>query len=159
MLEKTLESPLDSKEILANSPWIFIGRTDAEAEVLILWLPDAKSRLIGKRPWCWERLKAGEDDRGWDGWMVSLTRWTWTWANSRKWWGTRRPRLLQSMGWQRVRHNLVTEQLHSTGPVYYPLDLLPESWLGGSISRAVVDTFLSGLLVLSSQYSLISGTQ
>ena len=67
--------------------------------------------------------------------------------------------MLQSMGWQRVRHNLATEQLHSTGPVCYPLDLLPESWLGGSISRAVVDTFLSGLLVLSSQYSLISGTQ
>ena len=54
VLEKTLESPLDSKEIKPVNPkgnqhWVFIGRTDAEAEALILWLPDAKSRLIGKR--------------------------------------------------------------------------------------------------------------
>ena len=53
MLEKTLESPLDCKEIQPvnpkeNQPWIFIGRTDAEAEAPILWPPDAKSRLIGK---------------------------------------------------------------------------------------------------------------
>ena len=43
-----------------------------------------------KRSWCWERLKAGGegDDRGWDGWMVSLTRWTWVWANSGSWWWT-----------------------------------------------------------------------
>ena len=59
VLEKTFESPLDRKEIqLVNSkgiqPWIFIGRTDAEAEAPILWLPDVKSWLIGKRPWCWE---------------------------------------------------------------------------------------------------------
>ena len=55
MLEKTLENPLDSKEIKSENPkgnqsWIFIGRTDAEAEALILWPPDAKSRLIGKDP-------------------------------------------------------------------------------------------------------------
>ena len=42
-----------------------------------------------KRPWCWERLKAGEgDDRGWDGWRASLTQWTWVWINSRSWWWT-----------------------------------------------------------------------
>ena len=56
VLEKTLESSLDSKEIKAinpkgNQPWIFIGRTDAEAETPILWLPDAKNRLVGKDPW------------------------------------------------------------------------------------------------------------
>ena len=63
-----------------------------------------------KRPWCWERLKAGEgDDRGWDGWMASLTQWTWVWASSRSWWWTGKPGLLQSMGLQRVRHNWVTE--------------------------------------------------
>ena len=40
-----------------------------------------------KRPWCWKRLKAGEgDNRGWDGWMAPLTRWTWVWAASRSWW-------------------------------------------------------------------------
>ena len=52
-----------------------------------------------KRPWCWERLKAGEgDDRGWDGWMASQTRWTWVWVNSGSWWWTGRPGMLQSMG-------------------------------------------------------------
>ena len=49
-----------------------------------------------KSPWCWERLKVGGegDDRGWDGWMASLTRWTWVWVNSRSWWWTGRPSLL-----------------------------------------------------------------
>ena len=89
VLEKTLESPLEYKEIQpvhpkGNQSWIFIGRTDVEAETPILWTPDAKNWLIWKRPWCWERLKAGGegDDRGWDGWMPSLTQWTWVWANS-----------------------------------------------------------------------------
>ena len=64
-----------------------------------------------KRPWCWERLKArGEgDDRGWDGWMSSLTQWTWVYVNSRSWWWTARPGVLQSMGSQRVRHDWATE--------------------------------------------------
>jgi len=66
MLEKTLDSPLDGKEIKlvnpkGNQPWMFTGRTDAEAKAPILWLPDMNS---WKRPWCWERLKAGgERDR------------------------------------------------------------------------------------------------
>ena len=57
-----------------------------------------------KRPWCWERLKArGEgNDRGWDGWMASLTQWTWVWTNSGSWWWTGKPGMLQSMGSQRV---------------------------------------------------------
>ena len=86
VLEKTLESPLDCKEIDAihpkgNQSWIFIGRTDAEAETPILCPPDA-------RPWFWERLKAGGegDDRGCDGWMASPTQWTWVWASSGSWW-------------------------------------------------------------------------
>ena len=64
-----------------------------------------------KRPGCWERLKArGEgDNRGWDGWMASLTQWTWVWVNSGNWWWTRRPGMLQSMGSQRVRQDLATE--------------------------------------------------
>ena len=64
-----------------------------------------------KRPWCWERLKAGGegDDRGQDGWMTSLTQWTWVWASSVSWWWTEKPGLLQSMGSQRVRHDWVTE--------------------------------------------------
>ena len=64
-----------------------------------------------KRPWSWERLKVGGegDDRGWDGWMVSPTRWTWMWARSRSWWWTGKPGVLQSMGLQRVRHDWATE--------------------------------------------------
>ena len=75
MLDKILESPLDCKEIQlihpkGNQPWIFIGRTDAEAETLATW---CKKLTHLKRPLCWERLKAGGegDDRGWDGWMSS----------------------------------------------------------------------------------------
>ena len=64
-----------------------------------------------KRPWCWERLRAGaeEDDRGWDGWMALLTQWTWVWANFGSWWWTGRPGVLQFMGSQRVGHDWVTE--------------------------------------------------
>ena len=64
------------------------------------------------RPWCWERLKAGGegDDRGWDGWMASLTQWTWVWASSGRWWRTGKPGVLQPMGSQRVRHDWATEQ-------------------------------------------------
>ena len=64
-----------------------------------------------KWPWCWERLKVGGegDDRGWDGWMASLTQRTWVWVNSGSWWWTGRPGMLQSMGLQRVGHNWVTE--------------------------------------------------
>ena len=115
VLEKTLESPLDCKEIQPvhpkeNQSWMFIGRADVEAKTPILWLPDMKSWLIW-RPWCWERLKArGEgDDRGWDSWMASPTQWTWVWVNSRSWWCTGRPGVLQTMGLQRVIHDWVTE--------------------------------------------------
>ena len=64
-----------------------------------------------KRPWCWERLRAGGegDDRGWDGWMASLTQWTWVWVNSRSWWWTGRPGVLRFMRLQRVGHNWATE--------------------------------------------------
>ena len=89
VLEKTLESPLDCKEIQpvhskGDQPWVFFGGPDVEAETPILCLPDAESWLIWKRPRCWERLKAREegDDRGWDGWMASLTQWTWVWVGS-----------------------------------------------------------------------------
>ena len=64
-----------------------------------------------KRPWCWEGLGAGgeRDNRGWDGWMASPTRWAWVWVNSRSWWWTGRPGVLWFMGSQRVRHDWVTE--------------------------------------------------
>ena len=64
-----------------------------------------------KRLWCWEGLGAGDegDDRGWDGWMASLTRWTRVWVNSGRWWWTGRPGVLWFMGSQRVRHDWETE--------------------------------------------------
>ena len=64
-----------------------------------------------KRLWCWERLRAGGegDDRGWDGWMVSVTQWTWVWVNSGSWWWTERSGMLQSIGSQRVGHDWATE--------------------------------------------------
>ena len=68
-----------------------------------------------KRPWCWERFRAGGegDNRGWDGWMASPTQWTWVWVDYRSWWGrelvTGRPGMLRFMGSQRVGHNWVAE--------------------------------------------------
>jgi len=105
VLEKTLGSPLDTKEIQpvhtkGNQSWIIIGRTDSEAEALIFWPPDVKNWLIEKDSEYWERLRTGgeEDDRRWDGWMASLTQWTRVWASSGKWWRTGKPGMLQSMG-------------------------------------------------------------
>ena len=105
VLEKVLESPLDSKEIKPvnpkrNQPWVLIERTDAEAEASNTLATRCKWPTHWKRPWCWERLKAGGegDDRGWDGWMASLTKWTWVWADSE----------IQSMWLQSVRHDLAT---------------------------------------------------
>ena len=76
----------------------------------ILWPPDAKNWLTG-RLWCRERLKAGGegDDRGWDVWIASPTQWTWVLANSRSWWWTWKPGVLQSVGSQRVGLNWGTE--------------------------------------------------
>ena len=113
VLAKTLENPLDCKEIQPVSPkgnqsWIFIGRTDTEApNTLATW---CKEPAHWKRPWCWERLRAGRKgvNRGWDGWMASSTQWTWVWVSSRSWWQTGRPGVLRSTGSQRVRHNWVT---------------------------------------------------
>ena len=114
VLEKTLESPLDCKEIKpvnlkGHQPWIYIGRTDAKAEAPIPWWIQCKELTHWKRPCCWERLRVeGKGgDRGWDGWMASPTQWTWIWANSGRQWRTGKPGVLQSMGLQRVRHDSV----------------------------------------------------
>ena len=114
VLEKTLESPFDCKEIQPVHPkgdqsQLFIGRTDAEVETPVLWPPDANSWLIGET-WCWDGLGAGEgNNRGWDGWMASLTPSTQVWVNSGRWWWTGRPCVLWFMGSQRVRHDWATE--------------------------------------------------
>ena len=115
VLEKTLESPLDCKEIQPVHPkgdqsWAFIGRTDAEAETAML-APSYKELTRWKRAWCWEWLGAGGevDDRGWDGWMASPTRWAWVWVNPGSLWWTGRPGVLWFMGSQRVGHDWATE--------------------------------------------------
>ena len=94
-----------------NQSWMFIRRTDSETEAPMLWSPDAKNWLIGKGPDAgkdWRREEKGTD-RGWDGWMASLTQWTWVWVNSGSWWWTGKPGVLQSMASQRVGHNWVTK--------------------------------------------------
>ena len=101
VLEKTLESLLDCKEIQPVHPkgdqsWVFIGRIDAETETPIFCPPDAKNWLIGKEPDAGKiegRRRRGH--RGWDGWMASPTRWTWVWLNSGSWWWIGRPGVLQ----------------------------------------------------------------
>ena len=77
-----------------------------------------------KRPWSWEGLGAGEegDDSGWDGWMASLTRWTWVWLNSRSWWWTGRPGVLQFMVSRRVRLNWATEVNSIDSSLANPMD-------------------------------------
>ena len=122
MLEKTLESPLGCKEIQPVHPkgdqsWVFIGRTAVEAEAPVLWPADAELTHL-KRPWCWERLRAGEeeDDRGCYGWMASPTRWTWVLTSSWCWRWTGKPGVLQSMGSHRVGHDWATELKILTHP-------------------------------------------
>ena len=116
MLDKNLESPLNSKDIQKDiSP-------DYPLEGLMLKLilqyfgTWCKELTHLKRPWCWERLKVGGegDDRGWDGWVASLTQRTWIWIDSWSWWWTRRPGVLWSMGSQRVGHDWASE-LNRTG--------------------------------------------
>ena len=113
VLEKTLESSLDSKE--SNQSILEKKNTEYSLEGLMLKLKWGSNILVTwceqlthwKRPWCWEKLKAeGEEgDRSWDGWMASLIQCTWTWANSGRWWGTEKPGVWQSMGLWRVRRD------------------------------------------------------
>ena len=115
VLEKTLESPLDSKEVKPVNPkgnqlWIFTGRTMLKLKLQsfghLIWRADSleKTLMLGK-------IEGGRrgDDREWEGWMASPTQWTWVWANSRRWWRT------GSLAWcspwgHRVRHEWVTEE-------------------------------------------------
>ena len=116
VLEKTLESPLDCKEIQPVHPkgdqsWVFIARTDGWSWNSSTLATSWEELTHWKIPWCWEGLGAGEegDDRGWDGWMASSTRWTWVWVNSGGWWWTGRPGVLWFMGSQIVGHAWATE--------------------------------------------------
>ena len=105
---------LDYTESWALEEWCFwtavLEKTleSCNSNTLATW---CKELTPLKRPWCWERLRAGGegDDRGRDGWMASSTGWTWVWMDSRSWWWTGRPGMLQFMGSQRVGHDWVTE--------------------------------------------------
>ena len=119
VLEKSIESPLDSKikpiNPKGNQPSIFVGRTIAEAEALIFWPPDANNPLIGKDPDAgkdWRQKEKGVPEDEMVGWHHRLhSSLTWIWANAGRWWRTEESGVLQSMGSQGVRHDLVTEQL------------------------------------------------
>ena len=123
VLEKNLESPLDSKKSKAVNPkstlnihWKDWCRCwSSTFNTLTTWW---KEPTHWKRPGCWERLKAGGEagDRGWQGWMASSTQWTRVWASSGREWRTGKPGVLHSMGSQRVGHDWVTEQQQ----YYYP---------------------------------------
>jgi len=174
VLEKTLESPLDCKEIKpvnpkGNQSWIFIGGTDAEAETPILWPPDAKNWFIGKDPDTgkdWRQKGKGtiEDEMvGWHHWLdVHLPTW-WTFtdlmdmslASSGSWWQTRKPGLLLSTGLKRVGHSWVTElnwmlfRAHLTS--YSRMSgfrwVTTQSWLSGSLRP-----FLYSLCILAMSF-------
>ena len=115
VLEKTLESPLDCKEIQplhskGDQSWVFIGRTHAEAKLQYL------SHLMRRVDSVEKTLMLGgiggrrkRDDRGWDGWMASPTQCTWVWVNSRSWWWTGGLVCCDSWGWQRVGHDWATK--------------------------------------------------
>ena len=140
VLEKTLESPLNSKEIQPVHPkgdqsWIFIKRTDVEADTPIVWPPDVKNWLTWKDPdggKDWRQEEKGMKD----GWMASPTQWTYIWVNCGSWWWTGRPGVLQPLASQRVGHNWTTElnrtNWKSSGEVkrkHHEIDHIPESFL------------------------------
>ena len=116
VLEKTPETPLDSKEIKpvnlkGNQFWKLTGRIVAEAKTPIFWSPNMNGWLIGKisnagKDWGQKEKRTSEDEMAW--W--SPMQWTWTWAHFGKWWGIGRPGTLQTMGSQRIRRDWATEQ-------------------------------------------------
>ena len=116
VLEKTFESPLDWKEIQPVhlkeiSPDYSLKGLMLKLKLQCFGHLNWRTDSLEKRLWSWERLKIGGegDDRGWGGWMASLTQWTWVWVNSGSWWWTGTLCMLQSMGLQRVGYNWETE--------------------------------------------------
>ena len=115
VLEKTLESPLDCKEIQpvhpkADQSWVSIEGLRLKLKLQYFGHLMQRADSLEKTLMLGGIGAGGEgDDRGWDGWMASLTRWTWVWVNSGSWWWTGRAGVLQFMGSQRVGHGWVTE--------------------------------------------------
>ena len=107
-----------NQSMLKEITWVFIGKTDVEAETPALWPPGGKSWVI------WKTLMLGKIEgrkrsghRGCNGWIPSPTQWKWVWVNSGSWWWTGKPSMLQSMGSQRVRHNWAAELNWNEGVV------------------------------------------
>ena len=97
-----------------------IWRTDSLEKILIL------GKIEGRKRRGWQR---------WDGWMSSLTRWTWVWAGSGSWWWIGKPGVLQSMGWQRVRHNWVTKLTELYVSNLHSLNLCFPIWETSSVCK------------------------
>ena len=157
VLEKTLENPLDWKEIKpinpqGNQSWIFIERTDAETEAPILWPLDAKNWLSVKDPMLGnteDRRRRGQQRmRWWDGITDSMDMNFW--SSFRSWWWTGKPGMLQSMGSQRVRHKWATE-LNSPLYVYTIFCLSIQM----SINTGVASTFWLWWIIFKILLSII----
>ena len=160
MLEKTSESPLDCKEVQpvhrrGNQSWIFIGRTDVEAEtkyfVHLMWRTDSfeKTLMLGK-------IEGGRR-RGQQKmrcWMASPTQWTWVWVNSGSWWWTGRPGVLQSMESQKVGHDWATELNWWTQFHYFPIKLFFWHHLQITFSFVLPSTHIFSLSNTVSKYFL-----
>ena len=149
VLEKTLESPMDCKG--SNQSILKEISPGISLEGMMLKL---KLQYFGhlmrradywKRPWCWEGLRAGGegDDRGWDGWMVSPTLWTWVWVNSRSWWWTGRTGVLWFMGSQRVGHDWASELNWSTIIHIYIIDVIAHKTCPFLLSLKTADRLLT----------------
>ena len=156
VLEKTLESPLDCKKIQlvhskGDQSWVFIGRTDVEAETPILWPLDARSWVFGKYPdagkdWGQEEKGTTEDK------MVELaspTQWTWVWVSSGSWWWTGKPGILQAMGSQRVGHDWETELNWVMVNTF--------SWTRWPFVRLLWRNIYSAILLLINRYVKVMG--
>ena len=114
-LQQTVEN--SSRGGNTRPPYLPPGKSvcrSSSSNPLATW---CKELIHWKRPWSWERLKAGGEgeDRGWDDWMASLTLWTRVWESSRSWWWTGKPGVLQSMGLQRVRLDWATLKIKRNG--------------------------------------------
>ena len=110
IFDKAIKNKAESIVLSINGAWKigYLHYWSWNFNTLATW---CKELTHLKRPWCWERLRAGGegDDRRWYGWMVSLIQWTWVWVDSGSWWWTGRPGVLQFMELQRVRHDWATE--------------------------------------------------
>ena len=139
---------IDSASAILDRKFIYTGIYKQETDVFYTAMFSCEELIHWKRLWCWEGLGAGgqRDDRGWDGWMASPTRWTWVWVNSRNWWWTGRTGMLQFMGSQRVGHDWATE-LNWTELMFYCV----KKWKWKSLSH--IRLFVTSRTIPSMEFS------